>query len=151
MKITDKQIAKTATINATAKEVWYSWTTAEGIAAFLDVPAKVKLELGGPFELYFDDRAALGLQGSEGCVIISYVPLEMLSFIWNAPPTMPYVRNHEYKTWVTLLFNETLTGTGVRLVHTGWPEGEEWDKAYQYFDRAWGYVLEELEKHWACK
>jgi uncharacterized protein YndB with AHSA1/START domain len=148
MKITDKQIIKTATINATANDVWHSWTTAEGIAAFLDVRANMKLERGGPFELYFDDSAALGLQGSEGCVIISFVPLEMLSFTWNAPPTIPYVRNHEYKTWVTLFFSETIDGTNLRLVHTGWPEGEEWDKTYKYFDNAWGNVLKVLEAHW---
>ncbi len=31
--------------------------------------------------------------------------------------------------------------TRVTLHHTGWGEGGEWDKAYAYFDRAWGNVL----------
>jgi uncharacterized protein YndB with AHSA1/START domain len=148
MEITDKQIVNTATINAPVKDVWHNWTTSEGVTAFLGVPANVKLERGGPFELYFDANGAPGLRGSEGCTIISFVPYEMLSITWNAPPTIPYVRNHEYKTWVTLFFSETVTGTDVRLVHTGWPEGVEWDKTFSYFDNAWGYVLKALVAYW---
>jgi hypothetical protein len=26
--------------------------------------------------------------------------------------------------------------------HLGWKEGPVWEKGYQYFDRAWGDVLE---------
>jgi hypothetical protein len=32
------------------------------------------------------------------------------------------------------------------LTHIGWGEGGEWDKAYAYFDRAWGNVLGNLKK-----
>ena len=36
--------------------------------------------------------------------------------------------------------------TRVTLTHTGWGDGGEWDKAYDYFDRAWGTVLENLQR-----
>jgi len=36
--------------------------------------------------------------------------------------------------------------TRVTLHHTGWGDGGEWDKAYAYFDRAWGNVLPNLAK-----
>ena len=36
--------------------------------------------------------------------------------------------------------------TRVRLHHVGWGDGGEWDKTYQYFDRAWGAVLGNLKK-----
>jgi hypothetical protein len=39
--------------------------------------------------------------------------------------------------------------TRVRLTHTGWGDGGEWDKAYAYFDRAWGNVLANLQKRFA--
>ncbi len=38
--------------------------------------------------------------------------------------------------------------TRVTLHHTGWGDGGEWDKAYAYFDRAWGNVLANLQKRW---
>ena len=31
----------------------------------------------------------------------------------------------------------------------GWKTGEEWDKGYDYFDRAWGMVIDNLVKHFA--
>lgn len=151
MKITDRQIIKTATITAPIDSVWKSWSTAEGLTAFLQVPADMQLERGGKYELYFDPEGTPGLRGSEGCTVISYVPLEMISFTWNAPPTIPTVRNHEYKTWVTVFLTEAPEGTSVRLVHTGWPEGEDWAKTYDYFDSAWGYVLKALSDYWAAK
>lgn len=148
MKLTDRQVIKTATIPATVADVWHSWSTAEGITAFLGVPASIKLARGGEYELYFDANGTAGSRGSEGCTIISFVPHEMISFTWNAPPTIPLVRNHEYKTWVTVFLKETATGTDVRLVHTGWPEGEEWDKTYNYFEHAWGQVINALARYW---
>jgi len=36
----------------------------------------------------------------------------------------------------------------VTLYHSGWGDGGEWDKAYAYFDRAWGNVLVNLQKRW---
>ena len=36
--------------------------------------------------------------------------------------------------------------TRVTLHHAGWGTGGEWDKAYQYFDRAWSGVLGNLQK-----
>jgi hypothetical protein len=29
----------------------------------------------------------------------------------------------------------------MRFTHLGWGEGEDWDKAYAYFDHAWGAVV----------
>jgi len=148
LKITDKQIIKTTTIAAPVDSVWQSWSTAEGLTAFLGVPAIMQLKRGGPFELHFDPTAEPGQRGSEGSTVISYVPQEMISFTWNAPPSIPTVRNHEYKAWVTVFLKPVATGTEVRLVHTGWPEGKDWDKTFAYFDSAWGRVLAALKGHW---
>ena len=68
----------------------------------------------------------------------------MLSFTWNAPPSIPEVRKE--KTWVVLTFQPQEEGnkTQVSLVHLGWQAGEEWQKALKYFDRAWETVLGRL-------
>ena len=55
MNITDRQIIKTATIPAPIDSVWKSWSTNEGIAAFLEISTNMKLERGGPYEWYFDN------------------------------------------------------------------------------------------------
>ena len=39
--------------------------------------------------------------------------------------------------------------TRVTMTHVGWGDGGEWDKAYAYFDQAWGPVLGNLQKRFA--
>jgi hypothetical protein len=69
----------------------------------------------------------------------------MLSFDWNAPPQLAEVR--QQRTFVVVrLADVDGKSTRVRLHHTGWGEGGEWDRTYAYFDRAWGNVLANLKK-----
>jgi len=49
-------------------------------------------------------------------------------------------------TWVVLQFYPLKQDlVRVRLTHLGWREGEEWEKVFQYFLRAWDIVLGRLE------
>jgi len=91
-----------------------------------------------------------GFRGSEGCCILSYIPEEMLSFSWNAPPTIPKLRKLGPCTWVVVRF-ESLDDKIVRvkLTHMGILEGEDWDKYQEYFTNAWPKVLEALQKSFA--
>ncbi len=140
-------LRKEIVVPASRAEVWKLWTTTDGMKAFLVSAAKIELRPGGPFELYFDTSAAPGLRGSEDCRILSYLPEEMLTFEWNAPPSNPTRRDGE-RTWVVVQFDEIDPGqTRVRLSHLGWGDGADWDATYAYFDRAWEYVLDALNKH----
>jgi hypothetical protein len=69
----------------------------------------------------------------------------MISFDWNAPPSLPEAR--QQRTLVIVRFNPIdAQHTMVTLHHVGWGDGGEWDKAYQYFDKAWSFVLQNLKK-----
>ena len=39
----------------------------------------------------------------------------------------------------------TSTSLSSTLHHTGWGDGGQWDQAFAYFDRAWGFVLGNLK------
>ena len=68
--------------------------------------------------------------------VMALQPKQMISFDWNAPPSLPEARAQ--RTFVVVRFAPvTDKTTRVSLHHTGWGAGGEWDKAYQYFDRAW--------------
>jgi hypothetical protein len=69
----------------------------------------------------------------------------MLSFDWNAPPSLPQARAQRTFVVVRLTAVDDKT-TRVTLHHTGWGDGGEWDRAYAYFDRAWPNVLANLKK-----
>jgi len=136
-------------VNASVEKVWEAWTTNDKAVMFFAPKANIELTPGGPYELYFDLEAPMGSQGGEGCRVLSFLPMEMLSFEWNAPPDFPEVRREQMKkhTWVVVQFYPVAQDrTKVRLTHLGWKEGEEWEKVFQYFLRAWDIVLGRLER-----
>lgn len=145
-----RSVEKEVVVSATLDEVWRVWTTTDGIREFLAPDANVRLVPGGPFELYFDRDAPAGSRGSEGCTVLSYLPKQMFSFTWNAPPSIPEIRALGPAAWVVVRFDETGDNrVRVRVTHLGFGKGEGWDKTYEYFDRAWGRVLEWLEYRFA--
>jgi len=144
----DKEINLDITVKASLDDVWHAWTTTDGVKTFFSSEAKVELRPGGPFEIYFMTEAPFGSRGSEDCKILSYLPKKMLSFEWNAPPDFGDLRF--IKTQVILQF-EQLEAESIKitLTHIGWGKSEEWDKLYNYFDKAWTYVLGNFQKRFS--
>jgi len=140
----DRLIQKEVIVSASLDEVWEAWTTLAGVKTFFASKANVELAIGGPYEMFFNLDAPPGSQGGEGLKVLSYLPKEMLSFEWNAPPDFPTLREKEL-TWVVVQF-EPLQSNRVRvkLTHLGWKDGDEWERLYQYFLRAWEIVLGRL-------
>lgn len=118
-----KKIHKTVILSAPLKTIWWKWTTHEGLKTFFGVDNRIELALVGPYEIFFLLDARAGAQGGEGNQVLSFLPEQMLTFSWNAPPTIPEIRNHHHKTWVVLQFkaigNEQ---TELVLDHLGWLE-----------------------------
>lgn len=140
----DRAIVKTVLVKAPVKEVWRAWTTSQGMKDVLGANCNIELMLGGRYEILFSDQPPVGAQGSEGCQVLSFVPERMLSFSWNAPPSIPAMRHH--RTFVVVTLTPSGEETTVELRHAGWRTGQEWDKTYAYFDNAWGFVLSALQK-----
>jgi len=149
--VSTRAIVKEAKVNAAADEAWSCWTSSEGMAQWWATDSRIELRPGGFFELYFLADAPDGSKGSDGCRILSYLPGRMLSFTWNSPPHLPTTRQRH--TWVVIEFTPEDRGTRVRLSHIGWPEqgwdDAEWQQTFDYFDRAWGSVIERFEKHFS--
>jgi hypothetical protein len=88
-----------------------------------------------------------GLKGSEGCKVLSFLPKQMLSFSWNAPPQYKEVRESTYYTWVVVNFKAvSFNETEITLTHLGWPIDKRWDPVYDYFDKAWEEVINLLDE-----
>jgi len=141
----EKVIDREVVVQAKVADVWQAWTTTEGIKTFFAPDANVDLRVDGPFEIFINPYAKPGMKGADGMRIIGFQKEKMLSFTWNAPPHLPEARAN--RTIVILRFepageNQTI----VSLHHVGWGEGGEWDKAYDYFSKAWPNVLASLQK-----
>lgn len=140
-----RALQKEVVVGGKISEVWDCWTTNEGVRTFFAPDSNVVLRVGGPYEILFVPDAPEGQKGGEGLHILSYMPHEMLSFEWKNPPSLQEIRGE--KTWVVIqLESIDKSSTGVKLTHLGWRTGDLWDKAYQYFDRAWDIVLGRLEQ-----
>jgi uncharacterized protein YndB with AHSA1/START domain len=145
-----RTLHKEIVVRAAPDLVWQCWTTSEGMKSFFAPESKIELTPGGTFELYLIPGAAAGSRGSEGCKVLGFLPGEVLSFDWNAPPKFPEIRKE--RTCVVLRFEPAGEGkTRVILDHHGWGEGEKWDAVYQYFDHAWDFVLDSLKKRFEAK
>jgi uncharacterized protein YndB with AHSA1/START domain len=129
-------------------EIWRLLTTNDGWRRLFEAEARIELRPGGPFEILFDPSAPQGQQGSEGCTVLSFIPDEMLSFTWNAPPN--FARARQRRTWVVVRLDELApTRTRVRLDHQGFgqqaaetPDARaEWEGVRAYFLQAWARVL----------
>jgi len=135
-----KIITKQVTVSATVDKVWEAWTTVEGVKSFFAPDCRIDMKVGGAYEMYFVPDAEPGSRGGEGVKILAIQPKKILSFTWNAPPHLPNVRKQF--THVTVKFIPAgENSTTVLLTHDGWGEGEEWDRAFAYFDGVWGQVV----------
>ncbi len=141
----ERAIEKEVVIAADADAAWSAWTSREGITSFFAPEAEIDARVGGAFHIHFNPFGAPGDKGADDMRYMALQPKTMLSFDWNAPPSMPDARRQ--RTFVVVRFEPVDAGhTRVRLHHTGWGNGGQWDQAYTYFDRAWSNVLGNLKK-----
>jgi len=141
----ERSIDKQVEVAASVDEVWEAWTTRDGIKSFFAPDANVDPRVGGAFQIYMDPLAEPGLKGADEMRFMALQPKKMISFDWNAPPHLAQARKQ--RTFVVVRFEPVSDKlTRVTLHHTGWGDGGEWDKTFDYFERAWPYVLGNLKK-----
>lgn len=138
-------IDKTVDVAAAREAVFAAFTTSEGARTFFAPEARIRLELGGPYELLFDPSEPPGRQGSEGMKVLSFVPDELISFEWNAPPELPEARSGPPAFVVVQLAALDAQRTRVRLRHLGFERAPRAAEVRAYFARAWDMVLGWLE------
>ena len=141
----ERAITEKITVKANVDDVWNAWTTTDGVKSFFAPDARVELRVDGPFQVYINPFAEPGLKGADDMRIIGFQDKKMLTFTWNAPPSLPEARKQRTVVIVRLISRgDSLTD--VTLHHVGWGEGGEWDKAYDYFSKSWPNVLKNLQK-----
>jgi uncharacterized protein YndB with AHSA1/START domain len=141
----ERALNKEVTVNAPMEKVWEAWITKAGIESFFAPEAEIEARVGGAFHIHINPLAPKGEKGADDMRFLALQPPKMLSFDWNAPPSLPEARKQRTFIVVRLIPVDDKT-TKVTLHHVGWGDGGEWDKAYDYFDRAWGNVLINLKK-----
>ncbi len=145
-------IRHSVTVPASREAVWAAWTTSEGLEGFLASRARVELRLGGAFEVDLQPERPSRQRGSEGCVVLSFIEGEMLSFTWSAPPDYPAMRDRRTIVVVSLEDGPGPDETKVELTHTGWPDpgslggdAAEVAQVHEHWSAFWPKALGRLE------
>jgi uncharacterized protein YndB with AHSA1/START domain len=144
MSILEKEVS----IRAPLKKVWHAWTTEEGLE-FVSRKSNIELRIGGRYEWFMDSPPDnKGRRGSQGSNVLAFLPQKMLAFSWTFPPDIPELRYADERTHVVVLFDEDGDGqVHVRLHELGWKDGEQWQRGWEYFDKAWDSVLLAMKRH----
>lgn len=142
----DRAIKLEIVLNAPADKVWNAWTTREGIRTFFAPDCDIDLRVLGKYDILFNPSAPSGLRGAENNLILAIQEGKLLSFTWDAPATFPNIRKQRTSVVIRLTPLES-NKTRLSLTHSGWGEGAEWDKVYDYFIVAWGDVVLPFLKH----
>ena len=121
---TDKVLVLEVTVPASLNAVWEAFTTSAGLSTWLTPGAVVDLKEGGEWTAHFPGGS------TGGGTILSFVPEKELVLSAMAPDKFPTVR--ATRTRAKFQFEAKGDSTIVRLTQTGWKEGEEWVKAYEY-------------------
>jgi len=141
----ERAIDKEVVVLAPIQSVWADWTTTAGIESFFAPEAEIEARVGGAFHIHIDPYGEPGMKGADDMRFMALQAPTMLSFDWNAPPSLPETR--QQRTFVVVrLVDVDGRSTRVTLHHTGWGDGGEWDKTFTYFERAWSIVLGNLKK-----
>jgi hypothetical protein len=81
-----------------------------------------------------------------GCRVLSVDRPRLLHFDWRGSDEVADVMNvpGAEVTDVTVQLFPTLTGTRLELVHAGWGDGPDWERARDWFAHAWEGAFERL-------
>jgi uncharacterized protein YndB with AHSA1/START domain len=139
----EKVLRIEVTVPASRAEVWKVFSTSEGLSTWLAPNAVVDLEPGGDWIVRFPGSA--GMPGSSaGGTIVSFVPQKEIVISALAPEKFPTVRAK--RTTARFELEDRGTGTLVRLTQTGWQDGDEWDRAYEYLTAGNAELLATLHR-----
>jgi uncharacterized protein YndB with AHSA1/START domain len=150
----EKALVIEVNVPASRAEVWKAFSTSEGLSTWLTPGAVVDLRPGGEWTAHYPG----GKTG--GGTILSFVPEKEMVLSAMAPEQFPTVRT--MRTTARFEFESRGEVTIVRLTQTGWKNGPEWDRAYEYLTAGDAELLATLhrrfvngpidwEKEWGMK
>jgi uncharacterized protein YndB with AHSA1/START domain len=138
-----KRLDFAVTVPASVDQVWDAFTTSTGVTSWLAPQATIEPRPGGKWEVSFGPGSSTG-----GGTIVLLQPKSLLAVSALAPDQFPTVRRER----TTAVFFFDAAGpktTTVRLAQTGWQQGAEWDKAFDYLSTGNAQLLEALYQHFA--
>jgi len=127
----DRVIDVSVEVPGTPQQVWEAVATGPGISSWF-VPHEVAEEEGGAVTMRF------GPMGEHTATVAAWEPPHRVAFADSGDGPMVQEWLVEAKDGGTCV---------VRLVNSGFGEGEEWDNDYDAMSKGWAILLENLRLH----
>ena len=122
----EKRLDFDVTVPAPPAAVWEALSTSQGLSTWLWRDAVVDLRDGGDWLVKFPGGS------TGGGTITAFVPGRRIEIAALAPDQFPTVRRERTRAVFEIKPASDGKSTVVHLAQTGWKQGEEWDKAYDY-------------------
>ncbi|MFX1514459.1 MAG: SRPBCC domain-containing protein [Promethearchaeota archaeon] len=146
----DKILHHFIRLNCDTKRAFEMFTVNRFLEMWLTTEANVEPVVGGKYELYWNPTDKEN-DSTIGCKITTIEKDKLISFEWKGPKEFKeFMNNADPLTHVVVSFiphrENTESWTDVHLIHSGWRQTDDWEKARQMFERAWSDAFEELRK-----
>ena len=143
----DKIICHTASLGCSPSRAFELFTANKHLKKWLTNAADVEPRIGGKYELFWNPQSRVN-DSTIGCKILAITPNKLLCFEWKGPKQFKHFMNEVRPlTNVAVFFIPIKEGTEIHLLHTGWRDSAEWEKAREWFDKAWMMSLSELQNY----
>lgn len=149
-KTEKRKVEKTITINAPRSEVWKAITDAEELTNWFPLQANVNPGKGGKIKLYWDDRYKWEFNidewEEEKYLSVSY-KMDTGHTIKDLDKKGGdnYVHSSPHVLAVDYYLEGDENKTKLRLVHSGFGHGNNWDEWYDGVRRGWSQELKSLK------
>lgn len=136
-------------LNCDISEAFDFFTVNEKLESWLPEKAEVEPIVGGKYELFWDPQNR-EINSTLGCKITSIEKDKFISFEWKGPEMFQSFMNFcDPLTHVVVIFSSSsddVQKTTLFLFHSGWRDDSEWQKARDYFEKAWTGALTDLKE-----
>ena len=135
-------------------EAFNFFTINEKLESWLPEKAEVDPKVGGKYELFWTPPNR-EINSTIGCKITSIEIDKYISFEWKGPEMFQSFMNFcDPLTHVVVVFSSSPADpkkTTVFLFHSGWRDDAKWQKARDYFEKAWSGALTNLKEKLSSK
>jgi len=141
-------------LNCDVNQAFNFFTINEKLESWLPEKAEVEPKVGGKYELFWEPQNR-EINSTIGCKITSIEKDKFLSFEWKGPEMFQSFMNFcDPLTHVVVVFTSSSDDpkkTTLLLFHSGWRDDPEWQKAREYFEKAWSGALTNLKEKLSSK
>jgi uncharacterized protein YndB with AHSA1/START domain len=129
-----EEVTHAVLIQTDLDSCYQALTTSQGLNAWFTLESSIALSPGGTLVFHWKDWGANHYSGGDFGSVVDFVPGEYFCFAWH--PDQP-----DYSTRVEFFFEETRTGSIVRVRETGFADTPEGLRSMIQSAAGWGEAL----------